>query len=83
MVFSREAGQLKIATFNINNTNKRLHNLTAWLVRAQPDVVCIQELKAEQRAFPTSTGRSSRAAAHLTPSPLRAREKAGSTRALL
>ena len=27
MVFSHEAGPLKIATFNINNINKRLHNL--------------------------------------------------------
>src|SRR6266550_1545154 len=54
MVFTREAGPLKIATFNINNINKRLHNLTAWLARAQPDVVCLQELKVEQRAFPAS-----------------------------
>src|SRR6185295_15421536 len=43
---------LKIATFNINNINKRLDNLTAWLARAQPDVVCLQELKVEQRTFP-------------------------------
>src|SRR5947207_2193996 len=54
MVFRCEAGPLKIATFNINNINKRLHNLTAWLARAQPDVVCLQELKVEQRAFPAS-----------------------------
>ena len=46
---------MKIATFNINNINKRLNNLTAWLERAQPDVVCLQELKAEQRAFPATT----------------------------
>src|SRR5437588_2625559 len=52
MVFSPEAAPLKIATFNINNINKRLNNLTAWLARTQPDVVCLQELKAEQRAFP-------------------------------
>jgi exodeoxyribonuclease-3 len=45
---------LKIATFNINNINKRLHNLTSWLARAQPDVVCLQEPKVEQRAFPAS-----------------------------
>ena len=45
---------MKIATFNINNINKRLDNLTAWIARAQPDVVCLQELKAEQRAFPAS-----------------------------
>ncbi len=43
---------MKIATFNIN---KRLHNLTAWLAKAQPDVVCLQELKAEQRAFPAGS----------------------------
>src|ERR1700738_1803019 len=54
MVFSREAGPLKIATFNINNINKRLRNLTAWLGREQPDVVCLQELKVEQRAFSAS-----------------------------
>src|SRR5256886_1283281 len=54
MVFSGEAGPLKIATFNINSINKRLHNLMTWLARVQPDVVCLQELKAEQRAFPSS-----------------------------
>lgn len=48
---------MKIATFNINNVNKRLHNLTAWLKRAQPDVVCLQELKVEHGAFPASTFR--------------------------
>jgi exodeoxyribonuclease-3 len=45
---------LKIASFNINNINKRLSNLTAWLATARPDVVCLQELKAEQRAFPAT-----------------------------
>jgi exodeoxyribonuclease-3 len=54
MVLSREDELLKIATFNINNVNKRLQNLVAWLARARPDVVCLQELKAEQRAFPAS-----------------------------
>jgi len=43
---------VKIATFNINNVNKRLENLLAWLAKGAPDVVCLQELKAEQRAFP-------------------------------
>jgi exodeoxyribonuclease III len=43
---------LKIATFNINNVNRRLPNLLAWLETAEPDVVCLQELKAEDRAFP-------------------------------
>ncbi len=43
---------MKIATFNINNINKRLHNLLEWLSKAKPDVVCLQELKAEHSAFP-------------------------------
>ena len=43
---------MKIATFNINNVNKRLANLLEWLADERPDVVCLQELKAEQRAFP-------------------------------
>jgi exodeoxyribonuclease-3 len=43
---------MRIATFNINNVNKRLANLLDWLAAAQPDVVCLQELKAEDRAFP-------------------------------
>src|SRR4051812_20677077 len=44
--------RMKIATFNINNVNKRLDNLVSWLSQARPDVVCLQELKAETRAFP-------------------------------
>jgi exodeoxyribonuclease III len=43
---------VKIATFNINNTNKRLPNLLAWLKSSKPDIVCLQELKADQNAFP-------------------------------
>ncbi|HWK94277.1 MAG TPA: exodeoxyribonuclease III [Pseudolabrys sp.] len=45
---------MKIATFNINNINRRLPNLLAWLKTAKPDVVCLQELKAEQGAFPAA-----------------------------
>jgi exodeoxyribonuclease-3 len=43
---------VKIATFNINNINRRLPNLLAWLKAAKPDVVCLQELKATDRQFP-------------------------------
>ena len=43
---------MKIATFNINNVNRRLPNLLLWLRRAKPDVVCLQELKASDREFP-------------------------------
>ena len=41
-----------IATFNIYNVNKRLLNLLAWLTESQPNVVCLQELKADDRTFP-------------------------------
>lgn len=43
---------MKIATFNINNVNKRLPNLLAWLKSSKPDIVCLQELKADQNDFP-------------------------------
>jgi exodeoxyribonuclease III len=43
---------MKIATFNINNVNKRLPNLLAWLRSATPDVVCLQELKSTDADFP-------------------------------
>jgi exodeoxyribonuclease III len=43
---------MKIATFNINNVNKRLANLLDWLRAAEPDVVSLQELKAADAEFP-------------------------------
>jgi exodeoxyribonuclease-3 len=43
---------MKIATFNVNGVNGRLPVLLRWLAEAQPDVVCLQELKAPQEKFP-------------------------------
>src|SRR6201994_315208 len=43
---------MKIATFNINNVNRRLPNLLRWLRAARPDVVSLQELKAADTEFP-------------------------------
>ena len=43
---------MKVATFNINNINRRLPNLLAWLKRAKPDVVALQELKSTDNDFP-------------------------------
>jgi exodeoxyribonuclease-3 len=43
---------MKIATFNINNINRRLPNLLRWLRAAKPDVVCLQELKSADADFP-------------------------------
>jgi exodeoxyribonuclease-3 len=46
------AKPFKIATFNVNGVNGRLPVLLRWLEEAQPDVVCLQELKAPQDKFP-------------------------------
>jgi exodeoxyribonuclease III len=43
---------MRIATFNINNVVRRLPNLLDWLRAAEPDVVCLQELKATDASFP-------------------------------
>jgi len=42
----------KIATWNVNSIRSRLERLLAWLKKAQPDILCIQELKAADEAFP-------------------------------
>ncbi len=43
---------MKIATFNINNINRRLPNLLRWLHQAKPDAVALQELKSTDADFP-------------------------------
>lgn len=45
---------MKIATFNINDVNKRLTNLLDWLRRARPNIACFQELKATDAGFPVA-----------------------------
>jgi exodeoxyribonuclease III len=43
---------MKIATFNINGIKARIEALPAWLEAAQPDVVCLQEIKSVDEGFP-------------------------------
>jgi exodeoxyribonuclease-3 len=43
---------MKVATFNINGIVRRLDNLLEWLGEAQPDVVCLQEIKCHNSEFP-------------------------------
>lgn len=43
---------MKIATYNVNGVNGRLPVLFRWLKEAQPDILCLQELKAPQHKFP-------------------------------
>ncbi len=45
---------VKIATFNVNGVNGRLPLLLDWLAEAEPDVACLQELKAPQEKFPAA-----------------------------
>ena len=43
---------MKIAAWNVNSLKVRLPHLLDWLAEAQPDVVCLQELKLEDQNFP-------------------------------
>jgi exodeoxyribonuclease-3 len=43
---------VKIATYNVNGVNGRLPVLLRWLDLAEPDIVCLQELKSPQERFP-------------------------------
>ena len=45
---------MKIATYNVNGVNGRLPVLLRWLAESQPDIVCLQELKAPDEKFPES-----------------------------
>jgi exodeoxyribonuclease-3 len=45
---------MKVATFNINNINRRLPNLLRWLRQAKPDALALQELKSTDDDFPIS-----------------------------
>ena len=45
---------MKVATFNINNINRRLPNLLRWLQQNKPDIVALQELKSSDDDFPLS-----------------------------
>ena len=43
---------MRIATWNVNSVKQRIENLTAWLAERQPDIVCLQETKSLDDAFP-------------------------------
>jgi exodeoxyribonuclease-3 len=47
--------RLRIASYNINGINGRLHVLTRWLEEFEPDVVALQELKCSDGQFPSET----------------------------
>jgi exonuclease III len=45
---------LKVATWNVNGIRARQAQFCDWLARDRPDVVCLQELKAEPGQIPSS-----------------------------
>jgi exodeoxyribonuclease-3 len=46
---------LRIATWNVNSIKAHMEQALRWLKEAAPDVVCLQEIKCEEHAFPAMT----------------------------
>jgi exodeoxyribonuclease III len=46
---------MKLATWNVNSIRARIDLLGDWLVRQQPDVLCLQETKVVDELFPADT----------------------------
>jgi exodeoxyribonuclease III len=46
---------MRIATWNVNSLNARLARVEDWIDYAQPDVLCMQETKLADAAFPAMT----------------------------
>ncbi len=43
---------VRLATWNVNSLNARMERVESWLVDVAPDVVCLQETKLADGAFP-------------------------------
>jgi len=46
---------MRIATWNVNSIRQRMDNIQAWLAERAPDIVCLQEIKCTDDAFPRET----------------------------
>ena len=44
---------MRIATWNVNSIKAHLDSVTQWIEEEKPDVLCLQELKCEDHAFPS------------------------------
>lgn len=44
--------RMLLATWNVNSLNARMPRVTEWLADVQPDVLCLQETKLADEAFP-------------------------------
>jgi len=47
-----ESDAMRVATWNVNSIKQRLDHLATFVKSADPDVVCLQELKCVDEAFP-------------------------------
>src|SRR6185503_19299775 len=43
---------MRIATWNVNSVRQRIDHLLTWLKECSPDIVCLQEIKCVDEAFP-------------------------------
>ena len=43
---------MRLATWNVNSLKVRLPHLLDWIKTANPDIICLQELKLEDHVFP-------------------------------
>ena len=43
---------IRIATWNVNSVRQRIEHLQTWLKECAPDIVCLQEIKCVDEAFP-------------------------------
>jgi exodeoxyribonuclease-3 len=44
--------RMRIATWNVNSIRTRLEQVRSWLIAERPEVVCLQETKVPDEAFP-------------------------------
>ena len=51
-------GRVRLATWNVNSLKARLFRVEEWLAEVEPDVVCLQETKLADAAFPAMTFQS-------------------------
>ena len=49
---------MRIATWNVNSLGARMPRVEAWLAEMEPDVICLQETKLADKAFPALTFRA-------------------------
>lgn len=52
MSLLQKSHNMKLVTWNINSVRARLDNVTAFLEKNKPDIVCLQEIKCQDGQFP-------------------------------